>query len=1098
MTDVIDFIPYYPDPTDRLLIPKLGKLKEFDDYRLKKDEIPPTEDGVPMNHQVLQQRHASPFTMYKTGVIYHGKGTGKSVVMSIIQEGFKNVLTNGFPRKPALILVRNSSLRESLRYEIANKATSNVYLPTFTKKEEEKVSHNQAIELSEEAKTSRLNANIAKVYTILTYEELLSRKKYPTDSYIEKHYNDINIFVDEAHNIREQSDNPKVSRLYKSLWKFLHTVKGCNIYLSTGNPIWDKVYDIAGLINLILEEDKQMPTRSKFVKTYFQNGKLIPEKIDELRDIFRGKFSFLRQLTSTAKKEVIGVSAPWLKYTKIYPCMMDEFQAKYVDQAREQIGKGKGLAVSERDASNGVYPVFNSAGEIIGGAYGSSKFMEYASVIKSGTTGKTVYKFTNKYLREALGPSPGKDRYASLKRFNTKAVELIKLLLDPKRMDEKVFIYGDSVTGTGGDISLALILTLWGFTWAKNPDTLVPSKRTPASPGTLFLITSDSQTIHTSSEIKNTLKVWNKPANRYGAYSRIIIASETFSQGYTLKDVRIGVLVSGHWNSSEGDQASNRIYRIGSHSALPPNERYVNYYYFASVKGCASVGVQKEIPEGCVKLTDNVSKPGLYSTEKTVDIRVYAINDQKDSMNSQIVRVIKEESWDCGLNYERNVLPSDIDYSKECDYVKCNYRCDGYKKKDIGIGEKFVEKDQGYIYSYVVAPKDIITTNYNILYSKRRVDELVEEIKDLFGSYFSFPLSEIEEFLIKDSNELPLLLRALDRIINHRVLIKNKYGFGSYLKESGDMYFLDSSITEKMDYLEVYYTKTPLIVERTSMEESVEVIQLREDKKAVDKFVKAPTVEKYNNLSYKCRILLLEAAYSVKKTTKGNSQNVCDLAVTTVLEASLRNELYKMSDGMVVHNLYNSEFTGAGYNLIAQNMKLNGKMRVYNPKYNEWGFVNKKDEKKYTDRVKELLDRKKYTKLRDNEYKMYGIISANQKFKIYDDRLGAGRSGKVCEDGYHIPEIIEIFHHLGHYPYDDEVEHDEDISAMKKSDLIEILGNIASVQKSSFSKNLNGRTQKELVKIYELFGMKKVQLCKSLERWFKGDNPKKISLVDYS
>ena len=40
--------------------------------------------------------------------------------------------------------------------------------------------------------------------------------------------------------------------------------------------------------------------------------------------------------------------------------------------------------------------------------------------------------------------------------------------------------------------------------------------------------------------------------------------------------------------------------------------------------------------------------------------------------------------------------------------------------------------------------------------------------------------------------ENKLLLVSLDYIINHRIKIKNRYGFGNYLKEDGNIYFLDN------------------------------------------------------------------------------------------------------------------------------------------------------------------------------------------------------------------------------------------------------------------------------------------------------------------
>ena len=42
------------------------------------------------------------------------------------------------------------------------------------------------------------------------------------------------------------------------------------------------------------------------------------------------------------------------------------------------------------------------------------------------------------------------------------------MMRDPSRLNEKVFIYFDSVRGTGGALSIAYTLQLWGFHWIKS------------------------------------------------------------------------------------------------------------------------------------------------------------------------------------------------------------------------------------------------------------------------------------------------------------------------------------------------------------------------------------------------------------------------------------------------------------------------------------------------------------------------------------------------------------------------------------------------------------------------------------------------------
>jgi hypothetical protein len=237
----------------------------------------------------------------------------------------------------------------------------------------------------------------------------------------------------------------------------------------------------------------------------------------------------------------------------------------------------------------------------------------------------------------------------------------------------------------------------------------------------------------------------------------------------------------------------------------------------------------------------------------------------------------------------------------------------------------------------------------------------------------------------------------------------------------------------------------------------------------------------------------LETAVVIRSTSKAG----CEKEIDVVMDSVIAKDLYKMKDGVLAHNLYNSEFTGSGYNMIAQNMKLNGKMRVFIDNEKRWAYVNPLVEKEYAETMKDMMDRKKYVGLKDNKHKIYGIVSDTKKFKLYDDRQGKGRKGKVCEDaGFKVTDLRDIFHHIHHLPYDDEMKEElKDIYAMDKEDLIDILKLDEDVKRSKYYSSLEEMSQEDLTKVYTLFNMKKGELCTSLERWFSGDNPEKEILI---
>jgi hypothetical protein len=1149
MTEIHNFIASYPSPSDEDLIINLSHFKEYVDLQLQASEDIPENIGDPLQHQELEARYFSVNTPYNAGVLFQEVGTGKTCVASLIIERFKGTIVDGKPRKPALVIVRNSALADSLRNEIANVCTHDVYLSTYQPNKED--DEEEVISLTDEAKRRRLNAAIAKTYEIVKYGDLLDvktgKKKggMPPDEEIIRKYSDRVIIVDEIQNIRQQpgtlekkektediekeieediekvieeSESPKKKHRgrYENLHKFLHLVKNCRILLLTGTPIWDKVYDIAGLFNLILPLNDQFPTLNKFTKEYFDPDNLIkPKKAKEFTRRIRGKVSYIRALLSTAKRDEIGVIEPWLKHTIIYPCGMEKEQSASVTEAMRKFKDDSiGSFYSDaRDAANGVYPVINKNGDVSGGVYGVKAFINIAITTherkitkKSKKTGATkeelkitqTFAFNDKRIRELLGPAKGKgggarpshlceghestcdvDIFANLRRFNTKLASIIEMMRDPQRLGEKVFIFNDSVKGTGGVISTALILELWGFRWIKeNFKGIVAKENTVERPGNFITVTSEQGTINEQAQIREAIKYFNNFDNRYGTHIRIIIGSETISQGHTLKAIRQAHGIHGHWNLAFIDQSFGRSFRTGSHNQLPEEERYIKIYRHVVVESVDSK------TKNSVTLREGVSYPdeGTFSKSETIDTYIYSVAESKEFMNSQIYRLMKKAAWDCSLAYKRNVLTSDKNNSRECDYVECNYLCDGYDKKDVDIttGEKFLY-NKGNVWEYSV--RNINDSNYNLLYSSKDIKDYVSNIVELFGNYFALRYELIGQLIPYNPPVKFILIRALSEIINKRIPIKNRYGKTSYLNEMNNIYYLDDYITEKPDYLSSVYTVYPLVNEFSTLEDVVEGFQLSEDKKYVCEFVKNPTALTFNRLSHRTKIVLLEA--SIQEGEKNS--------VTNFVIDNLSKEIYELSNGEIVHNMYNSEYSGIGYNVASRTLDRNGRLRVFNQKTRKWSYVSPLVEEDYLAQIKEKTGKKAPEPIGENPYKIYGSSDSNsQKFKIHDDRKGKARAGRVCiEGGCKITYLYDVFHHLGHLPFEDEVGKTEKLS---KKRLIEALRETKNFNESPYSGEVDEMSTEQLQKLYVLFGMNKQDLCNSLERFLRGENPKELNL----
>lgn len=1043
------------------------------------------------------------------GILCHN-----TCVSSAIAEAIKNTPYGDKPRKPALVFVKSEDLRESYMNEIANVCTAaGTYKPEETENEKKK-----GAKMTEGAKLQRLHKAIKKNYKIVTYEKFL--KNLEDDETLRQKYNGCDILIDEAHVLKiqpprkvstlvttkklgddeildeigdlegeDEEDLATATRskiqikdavmLYKQMHHFLHTISGCRILLFTGTPIWDQTYEIASLMNLILDKTQQLPTGIKFERQYFdENGILTEEGSAILKERFQGKVSFLREMVTTAKRTEMGTVKPWLKYVKVFPCQMSEFQAAYAREAREnavtKVVKNKKGKVQERiitggtvkklaiDSMNMVLPVWDKNGEKHG-EYGPSIFKKYTEFSKQKIGAKnekkiiTQFKLSDKRLIEELKNN--------LAEYNAKLATIINHAKE--HPDEVIFIYNEHVTGPGGVLMSALIMDLHGFSQARSAADIA----SPSTKKRFAVITAHEQTIHEVKQIQDLLTSHNKADNCYGGRLQIIFGSEKIALGFTIKHVRRVYIQTPHWNIPAIEQAMARGFRFGSHDALKPEERFIKIFRLVAVE-------EPDSKKGGEAKGKGFPPEASFSSYKTMDIEVYSTAEKKEHKNTQIYRLLKEASFDCALNYGRNVLPEDVDGTRDCDYQKCNYTCDGYPEDKIN--------KEGNVYDYSIPEEDLDYSTYNLLYSDEIVKSLRESIKKLFGSYFSLSFEMVVKLLdIKDEN-IPSLLNAIDSLIETRSLIRNRYGFGCYLKEQGDILFLDNSVSPKANYPESSYIENPLVTEKMSMDIFVEILELENDKEKVLQMCKSPSSKIYDSLSHKTKIILLEASYVISKT---NKKGLTPKAVNSILEFSGKS-LHKTSDGKVIHILYSEEFKGIAYDVAAKDIKVTGQMREYDPENEFWKYTDPKNEEKY---VKELKEKLAVTvavtkKEADNgddggDRGVSGwIAEKDKKFRVQlQNKKGVRSRGKKCPT-FEKPDLIDIFvKNLEYFP-----ETKDEFKNMKKKDLLlRIKGKVGF---DEYKEDIDSKDEDYLRGFLTILTMSKQELCDALEQWFKENN----------
>ncbi|MDB4769359.1 helicase-related protein [bacterium] len=1059
--NISDFIPSYPEISDKNFTYDIARRKEFNELKLEISEDQPQQAGIPMKHQKLMSRFFSPYTEYKGGLLFHEMGTGKTCVISLIVENYKKV--NG---RKALVFVKNKDLQLDFINKVATQCTKDVYIPKFKEGETSE---------SRWKATSRLIKN---QYEFVTYDKFLSKKR---NGILDKqNYSNRVIILDEIQNVRVQPKKKKKNYVaeeeipdiiesetfdikglpergsrYGNLWHFLHDVDNCQIILASGTPIKDLTSEIASQLNLILPSDEQLPVKTKFYEEFFDDDGLTETGKQILKGAFRGRISFLRQQTTIARRKEIGVSAPWLKHIKIFPDGMSQFQYEVVKKcSTEEGGTTESLHINSRHASNFVMPSEDKV------EYDRTAFNRIAKQQKKrpGQADKYKYQINNNYVKNEIR--------TNLEYYSSKYASILKILND--NPNEAVFIYNDFVTGSGGVIMMGLIFQLLGWQWIKTASGM----NTPAPPdskGRFAVITgtigdSPETTTNKPADITELLNRFSKPDNRYGERCRIIIGSSKISEGFDIKNVRQVHVVMPHWNEPRIHQALGRVLRIGSHNAFErEDEKYVNIYRHVAVK----TWDEDEDYDTPIYNEGKGFPPDVgFTAEKTDDIEIYIKAQNKEIKNVQIYRLIKEIAWDCPLNYARNVTGLDEEGSRACDYQNCNYTCDNFEPSS----------KEERVWKYDIVDSEIIYDTYNLYYSSSEIKDVIGDVIDVFGYYFSLTWDMVKNFV--ETNDENLLLKALDIIINKRIKIKNRYGFYCYLKEDGNIYFLDQDISSCWCYSESIYSSRPLITEEITFDDLVEFLQLTNNQILVLQFCKNPSPNLLDEMYYKSLIIVLEVVYD-KKWRYDHGEIKMSPRLKKVIDTAyskLKNELYKMSDGNVVHIMYISEYTGLGYNVTMKDISIKDNIRIYNTKTRQWeGVDNIELKKKYITQIKHSNKKQNLTE------DIRGIVDQTGLFKIQNKQYSKGRDCKTL----YVDTLIDFVHE-----FNIELD-DRNYLKFSKDQLITKINKIQGFDR--YKIDLKNKNENEIRQLYTLLDVSKSKnskeiLCNFIQEYLSANN----------
>lgn len=1002
MTEVSDFMPFYPDMDNDKLQYEIARKEEFRELKLNnRPEI--FEGTIFLKSQLIIQRLMSPYNDLNQMLIFHGLGTGKTIASVVVAESFKEFKRNpNGSYKKVLVLVKGDSLVENYRQDIA-KIIGGVYIPSFAP--------------TAEIKRLRTNNLIGSYYDIRPIKAFLNSfpKNHKTTEYknLVSEYNDTLIIVDEAHNLRIQPAALAAAEsvagisagtgktLYTQMKNFLGSLKRTMRIFLTGTPMWDQSNEIASLLNLMGKgtDSVVLPEGDEFLQKFFNKQTLINEK--ELRDSFYGRVSYLRSSQTTVNISYKGVIEPWFNHTVVYPTTMSPFQEKSYNKISVSA-----FSLEARQESNFVFPD-GSTGEI-----GCRKYTTNIC-----TTIKSDYE---------------KDFKLNLRKYGGKFFTAIKKITE--HPDRLAYVFSIPVVGSGANLFSAL-LKLYGYSSARGTES-VHAKR--------FALVTGRTNPNTNRKL---IKMFNSKENREGKLCQVFIGTVKTSQGISLHRVQQIHILTPWYNEAAIEQAVARAIRFDSHTDMPIIHDSAGNIVPPKIRVYKHVSVKSRVPTS--------TRP---TNEETIDIQMYLAGEKKDIYIQQIIRQLKIAAVDCPLTYKNNVLATDRDGSRECNYKLCNYKCGQFKPTGTDIDG---------INNYNVPKSDLLYDVYNQLYATNAIREIKNNIRQIFRMRFFINTEELFVLLNIYNNETILL--SIDSIISEKEILHDRYGFASYLAEEGNVFYLTRTLTDFSSYVDAYYAENPFIVENSSLDSILTAKEIDED---MSRFkTKAPTSEKdikseIDQMNNSTKTIMTESAVKILDDPNINNKR----GAKYVLKA-VGNPVHTMADGIKVHKMYSNEFKGSSYNVAKTTSKITGKMRCFCR--GEWRYCSAEEEFKYNDEINlsqtKNIDDKCFSAA--NTWGFCGMIhKADNKFRILiKNEKGRANTGRECMSRLK-SQLIKLLQDIKFKP-----PIDNEIKKLSRNQLCKKIKE-ATISKN-LKENLKEKSNKELKYLYIFSDVKKNILC---------------------
>ena len=172
------------------------------------------------------------------------------------------------------------------------------------------------------------------------------------------------------------------------------------------------------------------------------------------------------------------------------------------------------------------------------------------------------------------------------------------------------------------------------------------------------------------SERSAIFELYNSKENMHGDYIKVIIVSPVGQYGINLFSTTNVDFYAPVWTPTELYQATNRVFREVAYIDL------INEMVNENINRGIDVPRNKLVIPVKIHLYAAYTRNSNGEYTPTADEGAYLAAESKDKPIRRIMRIGRQLSVDCQIQYNRNVRPDiDRDGTPVCDYEECEYVC---------------------------------------------------------------------------------------------------------------------------------------------------------------------------------------------------------------------------------------------------------------------------------------------------------------------------------------------------------------------------------------------------------------------------------------